>query len=84
MKKAETKAVLPNMDDDLLPHYDFDAAKARPNRFAERLAGDVIAVVLDPDVAAVFQSSEAVNTFLRSVIAAMPSAADRPKRKRAS
>jgi hypothetical protein len=28
---------------------------------------------LEPDVAAVFQSSEAVNTFLRSAIAAMPS-----------
>ena len=72
------------MDDDLLPHYDFDYSKGRPNRFAERLAGDVIAVVLDPDVAAVFQSSEAVNTFLRSAIAAMPSAADRGKKKRAS
>jgi hypothetical protein len=84
MKKTETKAALPQDDDELLPHYDFDPAKARPNRFAERLAGDTIAVVLDPDVAAVFQSSEAVNAFLRSAISAMPSAADRPKKKRAS
>jgi hypothetical protein len=32
----------------------------------------VIAVVLEPDVAAVFKSSEAVNALLRSVISAMP------------
>jgi hypothetical protein len=31
-----------------------------------------IAVVLDPDVAAVFKSSESVKTLLRSVIAALP------------
>jgi hypothetical protein len=84
MKKAQTKAALPHTDDDLLPHYDFDYTKARPNRFAERLAGDVIAVVLDPDVAEVFQSSEAVNAFLRAAISAMPGTSDRPKKKRAS
>jgi len=31
-----------------------------------------VAVVLDPDVAAVFQSSEEVNRLLRSVITALP------------
>lgn len=32
----------------------------------------VVAVILEPDVAAVFKSSEAVNAILRSVIAAVP------------
>ena len=52
--------------------YRFDYSKAKPNRFAARMSGDVVAVVLDPDVAAVFQSSEAVNSLLRSVISALP------------
>lgn len=36
-----------------------------------------MAVVLDPDVASVFASSDTVNTFLRSVITAMPEARQR-------
>lgn len=36
MKKQTIK--IPNeMDDDLRPHYDFDYAKAKPNRFAGRV-----------------------------------------------
>jgi hypothetical protein len=84
MKKTSAKSATSLQPDELRPHYDFDYTKARPNRFAERVEGDVIAVVLDPDVAAVFQSSEAVNAFLRSAISAMPSAAARPRKKRAS
>ena len=34
-------------------------------------------MVLDPDVAAVFKSSEAVNNLLRSVIAALPNGGER-------
>jgi hypothetical protein len=68
--------------DELRPHYDFDYSKSRPNRFASRLAGGTIAIVLDPDVAAVFQSGDAVNSFLRSAIAAMPP--DTGKKRRAS
>jgi hypothetical protein len=52
--------------------YRFDYSRAKPNRFAEKMTEGVVAVVLEPDVAAVFKSSEAVNTLLRSVIAAMP------------
>jgi hypothetical protein len=59
-------------DDKLREHYDFDYSRSRPNRFATQMAGDAVAVVLDPDVAAVFRSSEAVNKFLRSAISAMP------------
>jgi hypothetical protein len=52
--------------------YRFDYSKAKPNRFAARMSKGTIAVVLDSDVAAVFQSSDAVNSLLRSVISAMP------------
>lgn len=52
--------------------YQSEYSKAKPNRFASRLSPDAIAVVLDPDVAAVFRSSKAVNALLRSVISAMP------------
>ena len=58
--------------DELRPHYDFDYSKSRPNRFATKFAEGALAVVLDADVAAVFHSSEAVNSFLRSAITAMP------------
>jgi hypothetical protein len=52
--------------------YRFDYGRAKPNRFAAVMSEGVIAVVLEPDVAAVFKSSEAVNALLRSVISAMP------------
>ena len=70
--------------DELRPEYDLEFK--RPNRFAKRLEGkSVVAVVLDEDVADVFQSSEAVNELLRSVIKAMPSrepgATPPPKRR---
>lgn len=57
--------------------YPLDHSKAKPNRFAGRVpSGRVVGVVLEPDVAEVFQSSDAVNRFLRSAIRAMP--ASRP------
>jgi hypothetical protein len=52
--------------------YRFDYRRAKPNRFAEKMSEGVVVVILEPDVAAVFKSSEAVNALLRSVIAAMP------------
>ena len=52
--------------------YRFDYSKARPNRFVSNATPDAIVVTLDPDVAAVFDSSESVNKMLRSVIAALP------------
>jgi hypothetical protein len=70
-------------NDDLRSHYDFDYSEARPNRFASRLSDQTVAVVLDPDVATVFHSSETVNAFLRSAISAMPRSEQR-KKKRAS
>lgn len=68
--------------DDVRPEYDLDFKAMRPNRFAARLKGkSVTAVVLDSDVADVFQSSAAVNDLLRSVIKAMP---PRHRKRRAS
>lgn len=58
--------------DDIRAEYRFDYRKARSNRFAAQMKGSTVAVVLDPDVAAVFQTSESVNSLLRSVISALP------------
>ena len=84
MKKARIHNSSAVAEEDLLPEYDLDYSKSKPNRFAARMSRNSIAVVLDPDVASVFDSSEAVNTLLRSVIAAMPRSPRRrtPKRKK--
>jgi hypothetical protein len=52
--------------------YRFDYSRAKPNRFADKMTQGSVAVVLEPDVAAGFRSSETVNTLLRSVINALP------------
>ena len=72
------KATSPDTSDDLRAEYDFDYTKSRPNRFASRASGSVVAVVLEPDVASVFGTSESVNRALRAVIAALP--ANDPRR----
>src|SRR5262245_14982622 len=54
--------------DELRPEYRFDYSKARPNPYADRLKGKALAVVLDPEVAAAFPTSESVNSALRSVM----------------
>ena len=51
--------------------YDLDWSKAKRNPYAARLK-DTVAVVLAPDVAHAFPTSESVNTVLRSVLAAVP------------
>ena len=61
------------MADDMLPEYDIDYSKARPNRFAARLA-ETRTVELEADVAAVFTSQAAVNAVLRALIQTMPQA----------
>ena len=62
----------PEDSSEMRPEYDFDYSQAKPNRFAGRFQEGSIAVVLDPDVASVFKSSEAVNRLLRSVLSALP------------
>jgi hypothetical protein len=51
--------------------YRFDYKKSKSNRFAGRLNRDVVVVVLDSDVAAVFRDGERVNSLLRATIAAL-------------
>jgi hypothetical protein len=63
--------------DELRDEYDFDYSKSRPTPYAAKLKG-TRAVILQPDVAKVFQSAEAVNELLRSAIAAT-GAASKPK-----
>ncbi|HUI41936.1 MAG TPA: hypothetical protein VL523_08210 [Terriglobia bacterium] len=58
--------------------YQFDYSRAKPNRFAEKMSSNAVAVILEPDVAARFKSSEAINALLRSVIAAMPESEREP------
>jgi hypothetical protein len=52
--------------------YQFNYRKSRSNRFASLTKAGTVAVVLDPDVAAVFRDPESVNSLLRSVISAFP------------
>jgi len=72
MKKTSARKKSRVPPDEMRREYRFDYTKAKPNRFAAEMGAGTIAVVLDPDVAAVFQSAEAVNALLRSVIAALP------------
>ncbi len=59
-----------DIDDNLLPEYNFDYRKAKPNRFAIR--DDQRVIILDPDVAEYFKDSESVNRLLRALIGNMP------------
>ena len=51
--------------EEILPEYDF--SRARPNKYAARYAQGSNVVVLEPDVAAVFQSEGEVNDALRAL-----------------
>lgn len=66
--------------DELRSEYVLDYSKSKPNRFASQLKGTT-AVILQPDVAEVFQSAEAVNDLLRSAIAATGAGATKHRPK---
>jgi len=72
MKKTRTSNKTPEAQENMLPEYRFDYRKARPNRFAAKFQRGSRAVVLDPDVAAVFSTPESVNAVLRALIETMP------------
>jgi hypothetical protein len=74
MSKAPRKPSISRVRE-LRPEYRLDYGKSCPNRFAGRVGDDTVVVLLEPDVAAVFRTSESVNGLLRSVIAALPAAA---------
>ena len=58
--------------EEMSDEYRFDYKKAKPNRFASRMEDSPLVVVLDPDVAQVFTSTEEVNKALRAIISAIP------------
>ena len=59
-------------EDEMLPEYRFDYSKARPNRFAEGITEGSLVVVLEPELAQVFKTSEQVRTILRAIADALP------------
>jgi hypothetical protein len=70
MKKVKSRS------DDLRPEYKrSDFKRLERGRYYERVKASSNVVVLDPDVASVFQSPESVNSLLRSVINALPKSA---------
>ena len=72
MKKTLVRKKRAVKRETLRSEYRFDYSKSKPNRFAAKMSEGTVAVVLEADVAAVFRSSEAVNTLLRSIISAIP------------
>ena len=59
----------PNNTVDLDMKAEYDFSKGIRGKYAERYAEGTNVVVLAPDVAAIFPTSEAVNTALRALIA---------------
>ena len=70
MKK--TPGNKPTKTAEMSTEYKFNYKKAKPNRFADRMKDSPLVVVLDPDVAKVFTSTEEVNKALRAIISAIP------------
>jgi len=71
-EKTTRKASGKKGSSDQRAEYRFDYSRAKANRFAKRAKGAVVAVLLEPDVAAVFKSSESVNSVLRSILSVVP------------
>ena len=72
MPTKKARSLKKTSADEMRDVYDF--SDARPNRFAKRFkkqSGGGVLVLLEPDVAAVFDSSEKVNKFLRATLSAV-------------
>jgi len=63
MKKTNKPS---DSDDDLRPEYDF--SEGVRGKYAQRFRDGTNIVVLDPDVAAEFKDSQAVNDALRTLL----------------
>jgi hypothetical protein len=72
MKKVRIAKSPADESDEMLPDYTFDYRKARPNRFAQKIEDGSLIVVLEPDIARVFGTPEAVKKVLRALIETMP------------
>lgn len=55
-------------EDELRPEYDFDFSKAVRGKYYRQVTESSNVIVLEPDVAAVFKNSEAVNEALRAML----------------
>ena len=66
----KAKANLKNMNEnyELLPEYNLDYSKSKPNRFAAKYQKMQRTVVLDDDVSESFPSAESVNEALRFLV----------------
>jgi hypothetical protein len=82
MKKPSTGKARINESEDMLPEYNFDYNKAKPNRFAGRISKERVVVLLDPEVSEVFTTPESVNTVLRALITAMPRGSKKATRRK--
>ena len=71
MKTTKRGAAKKRTDDDLLPYYDLDYTKAKPNRFAGQPKGQTI-VMLDVELSKIFRTEEEVTNALRLLVQAMP------------
>ena len=73
MKSTDpSKNSLDQADDNMLAEYHFDYSKARPNRFARGIAEGSLIVVLEPELAQVFKTSEQVKAILRAIADTLP------------
>lgn len=54
--------------DELRPEYDFDFSKAVRGKYYRQYVESSNVVVLDPDIAAAFHNSAAVNQALRAML----------------
>ena len=70
MKK--TRTTKSRKAQEMASEYRFDYKKAKPNRFTARMKNEPLIVMIEPDVAKVFKSSEQVNKALRALISAIP------------
>ena len=71
MKKTLARKRGQPKQEELPSEYRFDYRESKPNRFASKMSEDAIAVVLEPDIAAICKSSKTVNALLRSIVSAM-------------
>jgi hypothetical protein len=67
--------------DTMRPEYDFSGGVR--GKYAGRFPRNVITVLLDPDVAAAYPDSKAVNRALRAILDAAPAKPVRPRRRTA-
>lgn len=77
MKKTDKTSKTSADRDTMRPEYDFRGGVR--GQYVRRYREGTNIVLLDPDVAAAFKSSEAVNDALRSVLRSTPS---KPRKRR--